>query len=200
MPPYLNITHSTRKITMPLPLCLIKFSASCLLLLAPSFIVAQSCNSNITATTDHLMDNNKGIIYDPKTALEWKKCSEGQLFNSGENSCTGTTSRHRWEAALEHAQALNAKTVGENFGNTDWRVPTISELDSIVELSCDQPTINATVFPATLRNFYWSSSPNASFNTHAWNTNFHNGSNSPGNKFSNLNSVRLVRSRRIVER
>jgi len=54
--------------------------------------------------------------------------------------------------------ALNA----ESFGDfTDWRLPTIKELDSIVNLGTTIPTIDTAYFPNTVSSGYWSSSTDA---------------------------------------
>ena len=126
------------------------------LLLLPSVIMAD-CNNAITPTTNHLVDNNNGTVSDPKTGLVWKKCSVGQSYNSSSNSCDGTATTFTWQAALQQA-------------DSDWRVPNIKELSSIVELSCFRPAINEVVFPATplLFSSYWSSSPFLGSRSYAW--------------------------------
>ena len=150
------------------------------LLLLPSVIMAD-CNNAITPTTNHLVDNNNGTVSDPKTGLVWKKCSVGQSYNSSSNSCDGTATRFTWQAALQQA-------------DSDWRVPNIKELGSIVELSCIRPAINEVVFPATPSNKgYWSSSPNANYSNGAWIVNFGYGGGHLDAKNDFLHA-RLVRS------
>jgi len=55
-------------------------------------------------------------------------------------------------------------------GYTDWYVPTVRELTSLVDSSIPQPgpTINAAYFPNTVASGYWSSTTNASNTSDAW--------------------------------
>jgi hypothetical protein len=118
-------------------------------------------NVAIIASTMHLTDKKNGTISDPKTGLVWKKCSEGQTWKEGDNTCAGSLDRFNWQEALQRAQDINAARVGENFSQSDWRLPNIKELSSIIELRCAMPALNNTIFPFPLLNsrFFWSSSP-----------------------------------------
>ena len=70
--------------------------------------------------------------------------------------------------------ALNSAHFG---GYYDWRLPTINELDSIVnyDIPYPGPTINTTYFPNTVSSFYWSSTTYASYTYDAWGVSFTNG-------------------------
>ena len=116
---------------------------------AANILSCDNENTSITATTTHLTDNTDGTITDPETGLIWKKCSEGQTWSSAGNSCSGVadTGSYNWAQALIRAQEVNAGTEGQSFSQTDWRLPNIKELASIVELRCFSPAINNTVFP-----------------------------------------------------
>lgn len=180
---------------MSLSLNFLRLIGFCLLLL-PSLVIAQcnTNNANMSAITDHLKDNKNGIISDPKTGLEWKKCSEGKTFDTFNNNCTGSDSFFSWEEALKRAQTVNEGSVGENLGYSAWRVPNIKELSSIVELSCYSPSINEIVFPATTSTYFWSSSPEATkSNNGAWYVSFEHGQLNWTLK-SRYHRVRLVRS------
>jgi surface antigen len=71
-------------------------------------------------------------------------------------------------------KALNSAKYG---GYSDWRLPTIKELDSIVNLDIPypEPTINTTYFPNTVSSFYWSSTTRADNTSSAWGVWFQHG-------------------------
>ncbi|MCI5159007.1 MAG: DUF1566 domain-containing protein [Candidatus Electrothrix sp. AUS1_2] len=156
----------------------------------------QTCKTNsIPASTpdSQLIDNGDGTITDSKTGLMWKKCLEGV---AGDTCNNGSPSAFTWQQALQRPGTVNS---GEGFaGYTDWRLPNVRELISIVEEQCYKPAINLKRFPNTPVSSLWSASlyaPNAS---EAWIIAFENGN--PGNKERNVNSssgaplaVRLVR-------
>ena len=151
-------------------------------------------NTAITASTAQLIDNNNGTITDPQTGLVWKKCSEGQAWSSADNNCddAANTAIFTWQNAMQRAQDVN-NGAGQNFGQTDWRLPNIKELASIVEVRCNNPAINNTVFPETPGGSFWSSSSYASNAGDAWDILFTTGINTLFRKEGG-SSVRLVRS------
>ena len=68
--------------------------------------------------------------------------------------------------------ALNAESFG---GYTDWRLPTIKELDLIVNLGTYNPAIDTAYFPNTVSSIYWSSSTIAGLTGSAWGIHFISG-------------------------
>lgn len=99
------------------------------------------------------VDNKDGTITDKKTGLMWKQCPEGI---TGQDCATGKADKFKWQYALDHATSIND---GDGFaGHKDWRVPTIEELETIIDENRKDPTINITAFPNTPFDvFYWSS-------------------------------------------
>lgn len=93
-------------------------------------------------------------------------------------------------------------------GHTDWRMPTIKELQSIVDYDRVDPAIDPVYFPNTQSGGYWSSTPYAgsfpypSDTPHSWVADFYFGyataaSTDSGGKYSNrfyASYVRLVRT------
>jgi len=169
-----------------------------LFMVSTSFGVAQTCLKTLKPTTSHLIDNHNGTVNDPKTGLIWKKCSEGQSYNHTTNSCDDEQGTYTWLAVLQQAQLVNASDsdLSKNVGYTDWRVPNINELTSIVELSCYYPAINQLVFSNMgVDDFYWSSSPGIIANGYSWALKFDNGKENLIDQRHKL-SVRLVRNKK----
>lgn len=88
--------------------------------------------------------------------LEWHKATSPDRLN--------------FKDAESYCKAL---TTG---GHTDWRLPTIQELLSLVDYTRHDPAIDTDKFPDTKSNWYWSSSPYASSPAYyAWIVHFHHG-------------------------
>lgn len=119
-----------------------------------------------TTPTSQFTDNHDGTATDTKTGLMWKRCSEGQTWNSANATCDGSTAYHVWAGALNKAKAANETGFA---GHNDWRVPNYTELQSIVERQCVSPAINLNIFPNTYTGMpFWSSSPYPSYSSWAW--------------------------------
>ena len=163
-----------------------------LTLLAMSYAVqAQTCQpESIPASTPNsqLQDNGDGTITDRKTGLIWKQCLEGQ---SGSDCASGGVETFTWQQALQRAQTVNSS--GGFAGFSDWRLPTIKELISLVEHQCVGPAINLTRFPHASSDGLWSSSAVAGVTDYAWYVYFSNGGTNWYGKVGN-NQLRLVRS------
>jgi len=116
---------------------------SSLLLSCANWAMAQqNCQGNIPASTpvQRFNDQGNGTLIDTNTGLMWKKCLEGQ---TGER-CVGSALRMEWDRAANLAQLVGS----DNFaGYTGWRLPTLDELNSIVEQRCVEPAANLDVFP-----------------------------------------------------
>lgn len=158
---------------------------------------AQTCDPAVTATSPDSRLNNSakdGTVSDTATGLMWKKCSEGQTYNSDTGTCSHAAATYTWQQALQRAQAVNQGTAGESLGHTDWRVPNIKELRSLVEQACEDPAINTNAFPLTPSSpgLYWSSSPSRKTIGKAWGVDFSLGSASPAPMASPA-YLRLVR-------
>lgn len=138
-----------------------------LLWTAPPVWAAAVCNANIRATTptsDFTLDDANGMATHLKTGLTWMRCALDQRWNSAGKTCTGSPATYTWGEALRAAQ-------GYSFaGYSDWRLPNIKELATIVERRCYSPSFNETIFPEVMSSggIYWSSSPVAGDPAGAW--------------------------------
>jgi len=121
------------------------------------------------------------------TGLTWTKCSMKTVSSSPEMDttagCTDTHGRGTWEDALSACEDLDFSE------KTDWRLPNVTELHSLIDLTQTGGIfINTRVFPNTpesLENppYYWSSttynglphSPCTTSTDCAWYVNFNDG-------------------------
>jgi Protein of unknown function (DUF1566) len=126
--------------------------------------------------------NADGTVTDNVTGLMWQRT----VPIAGTTPTTFTLN-----AAVAYCPTL---TLG---GYNDWRLPTVVELVSIVDYSVATPggpTINATAFPGTPGNYFWSSSPLAGAAGFGWLVFFDNGMTvSSGDGLPDANYVRCVR-------
>lgn len=124
-----------------------------------------------------------GTVVDTQSGLMWKQCVEGL---SGTTCATGGAISKSWDAGVATAS-------GSTFaGYNDWRMPALTELQSLLPSDCTGPKINTVVFPNTPLIFYWSGSPFAGSPVGVWYLNFNVGG-SFGNTRDTGHYVRLVR-------
>lgn len=173
---------------MKLGMCTV---ASILIATAMSFSPvsnAQTCTAGVRASnpTDvYVIDAVNGTVTDTRTGLMWDRCPRGQ---SGAACGTGTATAVTW------AQALDVPaTLGSYKGFSDWRLPSIKELRSLVEECRLNPSINEFAFPATSGSFFWSGSPYVGGVASAWFVGFSSGFAAVGSRGGTLR-VRLVRA------
>jgi hypothetical protein len=80
-----------------------------------------------------------GTVYDTKTKLTWQRAVPSTTYT--------------WAAASTYCAG-----VGTSLGGSGWRLPTVKELLTLFDLyATAAPPIDATAFPATPAQFFWSS-------------------------------------------
>lgn len=127
--------------------------------------VAAECNPAIKMTTPQSrfgFSDDGTTVTDIWSGLVWQRCALGATLDD-----QGTTSPlddypYSWQDALQAADTLNS--TGGFAGASDWRVPNIKELITIIEHACFSPAMNELVFPNLLvdgvpwiHGGYWSS-------------------------------------------
>lgn len=153
---------------------------------------------------DCVKDNVTGLMWEGKTANGPR---------AGSNRYTNydsTSSPQKWNgsAYVNPTQSeVDASTNSVVYvayvnsialcGYTDWRLPTVDELQTLVDygVTFPGPTINTTWFPNTDGSSYWSSSPGAgNYSGGAWGVDFYDGSVDAYVRNGAGTRVRLVRA------
>lgn len=112
-----------------------------------------------------------GIVTDTTTLLTWQQTISASSYN--------------WSDAQSYC-------VGLNLNGTGWRVPSMKELQTIVDETRTTPAIDPIAFPNTPVEFFWASSPLAGSPSTSWVVNFNNGY-SNGGDVTFMFRVRCVR-------
>lgn len=112
-------------------------------------------------------------VTDNKTLLVWQQ--------------SPSTSTMKWQDAIDYCKKNTA-----NLPSSGWRLPSLNDLLTLVDVSRNSPTIDLNAFPDTLSDYFWSSSADAGSLGNAWLVNFGNGSSYTGGT-GLTNRVRCVR-------
>lgn len=152
---------------------------------------AVTCQNNLLPSNPDFSYSvhNNGTVTDNRTKRMWKVCAEGQTWSAG--ACTGTAGVITW------VQAIALSEVGSFAGYSDWRLPNVRELRSLIEECRTSPSINESIFPLTASSSFWSSSPYVGMANRAWTVSFSSGEATPyGNTALDYGGlfVRLVRA------
>ncbi len=128
----------------------------------------QVCKESQRATTptEDFVINTDGTVTHTKTGLTWMRCSVGQVWNNAQQVCVDdgnvANDRYDWNNAVS---MVDQYSYG---GHSDWRLPNIKELASIVELKCFRPAINLEIFPGTHTRGNWLADPNEKDKYSGW--------------------------------
>ena len=102
------------------------------------------------------------VVLDQLTGLMWTKDADGPGYEM------------EWTSALTYITGMNAGA--GTHGYTDWRLPNIRELLSLVRFGgCYPYTIDPTTFSNVREDYYWTSTTSACADWRAWRIDMHDG-------------------------
>jgi hypothetical protein len=124
------------------------------------------------------VDNGDGTITDTMSKLVWQQNDDGVARN--------------WQSALAYCENLMLA------GSSEWRLPDIKELDSVVSIIPPDetyylPAISTTYFPTTQNGDYWSSTTMEGSSNYAWIVDFALGDIDTDGEKSGFKFTRCVR-------
>ncbi len=100
-----------------------------------------------------LVDPGDGLIYDRGAGRVWQKCAPGQRFEMC--NCRGPVNpgaaAMNWQSAGNYCASLKT-------GGRSWRLPTIDELQTIIDRKAPGPFLNQALFRSGGDHRYWSGS------------------------------------------
>ncbi len=126
--------------------------------------------------------NEDGTVTDKTSGLTWMQCSLGQEWDG--TTCIGDLETYTWDEAREIAPDYSFA------GHSDWRLPTDTELETLVYCSdgeaqrredgklmgCegdfDRPTIVQAIFPGTPQAWFWTDTTSPHEVDYAWSVHF----------------------------
>ena len=131
--------------------------------------------TSISLWGDFSRDNSGGVVLDNESKLEWQ-----------DSYMDSKIERYTWQNALVYCEELTLN------GSSDWRLPNMKELKSIVDDSVADPSL-FSVFQSNASFDYWSSTTSLYASDYAWYVTFSTGFDFWANKSSTRNNVRCVR-------
>lgn len=140
---------------------------SAMLFMILAILVFRVGDSRADAPSDQY-DVSNGTVFDKKSQLTWEQNPSNQTYT--------------WNEAMAHC--LNLQLVGSG-----WRVPSMKELQSIVDETRVDPAIDVTAFPNTALVRYWTSTQRMAETGDRWLVSFDYG----GSSIDSLNATYPVR-------
>lgn len=94
-----------------------------------------------------LIDNGEAMVKDNITGLVWEVKTDAGGVHDKDN-------RYSWYGLDMFVNELNAEQYG---GHSDWRLPTVRELMTIVDYGTYGPAVDTYYFQHTMSSYYWTS-------------------------------------------
>ncbi len=138
-----------------------------------------------SGTTPHpcVRDNVTSLIWEVKTAdgglrdKKWTYTWYDSVHNYGGDpgSASGSFASCKTNGRCDTEKYVADVNAAALCGFTDWRMPTVNELEGIVHFGRTYPAIDSTYFPNTPSLNFWSGSPTSYHYNYAFKVSFNNG-------------------------
>jgi hypothetical protein len=109
----------------------------------------------VASPSPRFIDHGDGTVTDNLTGLMWAKDAyHGSMI---------------WNDAIDYANNLSLGTEGCGTDYTDWRLPNVKELQSLIDFSNYNPALpTGHPFSYVQASYYWSSTTYATDSNAAW--------------------------------
>ena len=138
-----------------------------------------------------VLDNVTGLLWENKT-------NNGNIHDKDKNylwggvTASGYNHPNREGPYYSDWDELVIGSNSENFcGKSNWKVPSVNQLASLIHHGVSNPSIDTNYFPNTIATWYWTSDPFIIDSSDAWNIIFTEGNINNSVKHVNL-KIRLV--------
>jgi len=157
-------------------------------------LVSKYAGKGTSCEGDRYADNGDGTFYDRLTRLTWETKTDDGSIHDKDNTYTWSTGSPWKEDGTAFTTFLDTLNGTGFAGSSGWRLPSIYELNTLVEPGYPNCTIApcTTVPGQTVSSRYWSSSTNRYDPDYAWGVFFLYGVDVNPNKTSGF-YVRAVR-------
>jgi len=144
-------------------------------------LVALGAQASAPASQYAPVTNSSQVVFDRKTQLTWERSPK-------------TMPPLNFSAADQYCRSLRAA------GATSWRLPTMKELVTIVDVRATKPAIDSMVFPGTFQDNYWTKTPYQGVDSNGkskcadcnWNVDFATGKSIQFSRAAHQSRVRCV--------
>jgi hypothetical protein len=132
-----------------------------------------TCVSSSAAPNAATPTTGGAFLIQPNGRTDVRLDVHTRMYWQAATGAIGGQTTFTWLEALDYCNSLNAQGLG---GITStWRLPSLKELWTIVDVSGASPAVDSSVFPDTVPGLYWSSSPFANSPDEAYPVNFATG-------------------------